>query len=51
MKKARGTLVAECRCEPPTVSNDMDYTVEAVIKDQEQDIVANVKVIWRLDLK
>lgn len=51
VKKARGTLVAECRCEPPMVTDDMDYTVEAVIKDQEQDIVANVKVIWRLGLK
>ena len=51
VKKARGTLVAECRCKPPAVTNDMDYTVEAVIKDQQQDIVANVKVIWRLGLK
>ena len=51
VKKARGTLVAECRCKPPEVTNDMDYTVEAVIKDQQQEIVANVKVIWRLGLK
>jgi acyl-coenzyme A thioesterase PaaI-like protein len=51
VKKARGTLVAECRCELPAVSRDMEYTVEAVIKDQEQDIVAKVKVLWRLGLK
>lgn len=51
VKKARGTLVAECRCEPPTVTKDMEYTVEAVIKDQKQDIVATVKVLWRLGLK
>ncbi|MGD8641155.1 MAG: DUF4442 domain-containing protein [Gammaproteobacteria bacterium] len=51
MKKARGSLVAECRCEPPSVTEDMDYTVEAIIKDQEQDIVATVKVNWRLGLK
>jgi len=51
VKKARGTLVAECRCELPTVTNDMDYTVEAVIKDQEQDVVAKVTVLWRLGLK
>jgi acyl-coenzyme A thioesterase PaaI-like protein len=51
LKKARGTLVAECRCDLPTVTGDMEYTVEAVIKDQEQDIVANVRVVWRLGLK
>jgi len=51
VKKARGTLIAECRCELPIVTNDMDYTVEAVIIDQEQDIVAKVKVLWRLGLK
>jgi acyl-coenzyme A thioesterase PaaI-like protein len=51
VKKARGTLVAECRCELPEVTMDMEYTVEAVIKDQEQDVVAKVKVLWRLGLK
>jgi acyl-coenzyme A thioesterase PaaI-like protein len=51
VKKARGTLVAECRCDLPSVTGDMDYTVEAVIKDQEQDIVAKVKVLWRLGLR
>ena len=51
VKKARGTLVAECRCELPTVTKDMEYTVEAVIKDQQHDIVAKVKVVWRLGLK
>lgn len=51
MKKARGDLVAECRCDLPTVTEDMEYTVEAVIKNQEQDIVAKVKVLWRLGLK
>ena len=51
IKKARGTLIAECRCEPPTVMSDIDYTVEAVIKDQQQDTVAIVKVVWRLGLK
>jgi len=51
LKKARGTLIAECRCHPPTVTNDIDYTVEAVIKDQQQDTVAKVKVVWRLGLK
>ena len=51
LKKARGTLVAECRCKLPTVTKDVDYTVETIIKDQEQDVVAIVKVVWRLGLK
>ena len=51
LKKARGTLVAECRCNPPTVTSDMEYIVEAAIKDQEQETVANVRVVWRLGVK
>ena len=51
LKKARGTLVAECRCDLPEVTGDTEYTVEAVIKDEEKDIVGNVKVVWRLGLK
>jgi acyl-coenzyme A thioesterase PaaI-like protein len=51
VKKARGTLVAECRCDPPAVTGDMEYTVEAVIKDHEQEVVAKVRVVWRLGLK
>lgn len=49
-KKARGTLVAECRCEPPSVTGDVDFTVTADIKDSSEDIVATVNVIWRLGL-
>jgi len=52
LKKARGTLVAECHCEPPTtVTKEVDYAVEAVIKDQEDNVVAIVKSVWRLGLK
>jgi acyl-coenzyme A thioesterase PaaI-like protein len=51
LKKARGTLVAECRCELPTVTGDMEYPVEAIITDRDQDIVAKVKVLWRLGLR
>jgi len=50
LKKARGTLVAECRCELPEVTSDMDFTVIADIKDQAHDTVAIVKVVWRLGL-
>jgi acyl-coenzyme A thioesterase PaaI-like protein len=51
VKKARGTLVAECRCELPTVTEDMDYPIEALITDQELDLVAKVRVMWRLGLR
>ena len=51
LKKARDTLIAECRCDPPLVTRDVDYTVEAVIKDHAQDVVAKVRVVWRLGLK
>ncbi|MGD8592576.1 MAG: DUF4442 domain-containing protein [Gammaproteobacteria bacterium] len=50
-KKARGTLTAECQCELPNVTHDMEYTVKAVIKDHDNDIVANVIVQWRLGLR
>lgn len=51
VKKARGSLIAECRCDPPVVVSDMDYSVEALIKDQQQDIVARITAVWRLGLK
>ena len=50
LKKARGRLVAECRCDPPHVTDPADYTVIAVIRDAYGDTVAKVSVIWRLGL-
>lgn len=51
LKKARGTLIAECHCVLPEVKGDTDVTVEAYIKDHEMNVVAQVKVLWRLGLK
>lgn len=51
LKKARGTLTAECQCELPNVTRDMEYTVKAAIKDRDNDIVANVSATWRLGLR
>ena len=51
VKKARGRLVAECTCSPPAVSEPTDYTVTAEIRDQAQDVVARVEVLWRLGPK
>ncbi len=47
-KKARGVLVAEARCEVPTVAEDTEYAVDAVIRDATGDAVATVRATWRL---
>lgn len=48
-KKARGTLTAECRATPPReILAPVDQVVEAVITDLGQDVVACVRVRWRL---
>jgi acyl-coenzyme A thioesterase PaaI-like protein len=48
-KKARGTLTAECRCEPPLVTARTEYQVTAVIRDAAGDAVATVTVRWLLE--
>jgi len=48
-KKARGLLVAETRCEVPQVhGEDMDYVVQADIRDRDGDVVAQTTACWRL---
>lgn len=48
LKKARGTLVAECRCAVPSVTEPTDLEVEAEVTDAEGDVVAVVTARWRL---
>ncbi len=48
VKKARGTLTAECRCDVPTVTQDLPFDVHAVVRDASSDIVARATVTWRL---
>ncbi|MCP3980066.1 MAG: DUF4442 domain-containing protein [bacterium] len=49
VKKARGRLVAECRCEVPDVGDEpLDYEVEVPIRDAQNDIVATLRAEWRL---
>ena len=51
-KKARGELVAEGRASPPfSVIEPINSLATAEIKDVEGDIVASVKVNWRLSPK
>ncbi len=49
VKKARGLLVAEGRAEPPKlITSDVVSVVQAVIRDADNDIVAELAVTWRL---
>lgn len=46
IKKGRGTLVAECSCDPPSTNERMEYLVDATIRDQAGDIVATAQAKW-----
>jgi acyl-coenzyme A thioesterase PaaI-like protein len=48
MKKARGQLTAESRCQVPEVVDSIDHDVHADVVDAAGDTVARVTVRWRL---
>ena len=48
LKKARGRLVAECRCAIPAVTGSIDYEAVATIKDSSEEVVAQAVARWRL---
>ena len=50
LKKARGTLLCDCRVQVPEVTGDLNHEVFAEIRDGGGDIVASVRVMWRLGL-
>ncbi len=48
LKKARGTLTAECRCEVPPVAGERSVQIHAEIRDAAGDVVARASVTWKL---
>ena len=48
LKKARGTLTAECRCTVPAITEDTRYDVHAEVRDEAGDVVAKATVNWLL---
>jgi acyl-coenzyme A thioesterase PaaI-like protein len=48
LKKARGTLIAECRCSVPAINGETRYDVQADVRDASGDVVAKATVNWLL---
>jgi acyl-coenzyme A thioesterase PaaI-like protein len=48
LKKARGTLEAECRCKIPQVDEDHDIELTGEIRDENGDTVARASARWRV---
>jgi uncharacterized protein (TIGR00369 family) len=48
LKKARGTLTAECRCHVPSIDGETRVDVHADVKDESGDVVARATVNWLL---
>ena len=46
LKKARGDLIGECHCTPPTTSAEQEIQVEALLRDAKGDIVARGTATW-----
>jgi len=48
LKKARGTLTAECHCSVPVVTSQIACELSADIRDAAGDVVARATVTWLL---
>ncbi|MEJ7811168.1 MAG: hotdog fold domain-containing protein [Gemmatimonadaceae bacterium] len=48
VKKARGTVTAECACGVPDWTVSRDHDLEAVIRDEAGDVVARARPRWRI---
>ncbi|MCF6288640.1 MAG: DUF4442 domain-containing protein [Proteobacteria bacterium] len=47
-KKAKGNLTATCICDIPQVQEELNYTVQTIIKDLSGDVVAVGTFYWLL---
>ncbi|MBK8262016.1 MAG: DUF4442 domain-containing protein [Nannocystis sp.] len=50
LKKARGTLLAEARVDPPQSAGKHDLQVVGSIRDAAGDLVAQARATWRVDI-
>jgi acyl-coenzyme A thioesterase PaaI-like protein len=48
VKKARGELIAECRCTVPKVYAPIEMDLHPEIRDSGGDVVARATIRWRL---
>ena len=48
LKKARGTLVAECTCDVPAPVEAMNFEPSVEIRDEAGDVVARAWPSWRI---
>ena len=49
IKKARGTLVAECHAKLPEVTGPIEHEVVVEVKDGTDTVVCRAKAVWLLD--
>jgi len=49
LKKARGRLVAESHCDLPEITQRVDFPLFTEVRDAQGDVVAQLKVVWRLE--
>lgn len=46
LKKARGTLTAECKTEPLSSNEKAEREIESIVKDESGAVVARAKAKW-----
>ncbi len=46
VKKARGLLTAECECSLPSVDEQCEHRLEAIVRDEAGDVVARATARW-----
>jgi acyl-coenzyme A thioesterase PaaI-like protein len=46
LKKARGTLVAECRCDVPTSNERKEFDMQSEVRDAGGELVARAQARW-----